>query len=269
MVEIFDNIRKIYLFSTPCEELAEYVEFYSESSAAATLAYAGNERFTVKMFPSWTPTFWINLGTSYQLTLGKERALIPPGKDILITRDTTTERHNLAGDYIFSLKFYPGGLETVLGLDQSKLTRKVIDLADLLPAALLSRIRLAKDFEERVKLFENFLLSQMKAKMHRTNYTELVTKTIATYSNGNMQYNLDELSERLFVTSKTITRYFNKVIGITPKSYLSILRSRAALTAFIADRNSFIPSDFGYYDMSHFYKEAIRFTGERMVANIS
>jgi AraC-like DNA-binding protein len=269
MVEIFDNIRKLYLFRAPCEELAGYVEFFSESSSEATLAFAGNHQFSVKMFSSWTPTFWINLGTSYGLTLGNERFIIPPGKDILITRDTTVERNNLAGDYIFTLKFYPGGLETVLGIDQSKLAGRLIDLHDILPTTFLLRIRNAIDFEERIQLFENFLLSRMKAKAPRAYYTELVKKTIMTYERGSMKYNVDELSARLFVTSKTINRYFNNVIGITPKNYLSIIRSRAALTAYVTDRKNFTPSDFGYYDMSHFYKEIIKFTGERMIVHTS
>jgi hypothetical protein len=66
MIEIFDDIRKIYQFGSPCEELADYIDFFSESSFEATRTHIGNSDFTVKMFPSWTPTFWINLGPSYQ-----------------------------------------------------------------------------------------------------------------------------------------------------------------------------------------------------------
>lgn len=269
MVEIFDNIRKIYLFSPPCEELADYIEFFSESSPDATQAFAGNACFTVKMFPSWTPTFWINLGTPYYLTLGNKRHLIPPGKDILVTRDTIAERHNMPTDHLFTIKFFPGGLETVLGIDQSALTGKLVHLQEVLPASFILRIKKANDFEARKKLLEDFFLSQMKIKKPRAHYTELVKKTIATYETGSMQYNVDELSERLFITSKTINRYFNKVIGTTPKSYLSIIRSRTALTAYVSDKRTFDPAVFGYHDMSHFYKEAIKFTGERMAVHNS
>ena len=267
MVEIFDNIRKIYLFRTPCEELADYIEFFSESSASATHAFAGNACFTVKMFPSWTPTFWINLGSSYHLTLGNKRYFIPPGKDVVLTRDTIAERYNLPDDHLFSIKFYPGGLEHVLGIDQSKLTSKLVLLQAILPAHFIERIKKANDFDERIQLFENFLLSQMKTKTSRDHYIELIKKTIAIYTKENMQYNVDELSTRLFISSKSINRYFNNVVGTTPKNYLSTIRSRSSLTAFLADKKSFTPSDFGYYDMSHFYREVIKFTGERMAAH--
>jgi AraC-like DNA-binding protein len=269
MIEIFDNIRKIYLFSPPCEELADYIEFFSESSADATHAFTGNACFTVKMFPSWTPTFWINLGASYYLTLGNKHYLIASGKDILVTRDTIAERHNQPSDHLFSIKFYPGGLEAVLGIDQSSLGGRPVHLQDILPASLILLIKRAEGFEKRKKLLEDFFLSRMKTKNPRVHYTELVRKTIATYEMGSMQYNVNEIAENLFTTSKTITRYFNKVIGTTPKNYLSIVRSRTALTAYVSDKKRFDPSVFGYYDMSHFYKEIIKFTGERMTFNYS
>jgi AraC-like DNA-binding protein len=265
MTEIFDNIRKIYQFSLPCEELASYIEFFSESSPGATQAFAGNACFTVKMFPSLTPTFWINLGTPYYLTLGSKRFLVPAGKDILLTRDTIAERYNQPADHLFTVKFYPGALESVLGIDQSRMAGKLVHLQDVLPADVIMRIKKVNGFEARKKLFENYFLDQMHIKRSRTLYIELVSKTIALYEEGGMKYNVDELSERMFTTSKTINRYFNKVVGITPKKYLSIVRSRTALTAFVSDKKKFEPTVFGYHDMSHFYKEAIKFTGNRMI----
>lgn len=70
MVEIFDNIRKIYTFTEACPELADHIEFFSESSVESTQKYIGNSNFSVKMFPSWTPTFYINLGAPYLIAVG-------------------------------------------------------------------------------------------------------------------------------------------------------------------------------------------------------
>lgn len=267
MVEIFDNIRKIYQFSPPRQELANYIEFFSESSPRATNAFAGNNCFNVKMFASLTPTFWINLGTPYYLALGNKRFLVNAGEDILLTRDTIAERYNQPADHLFTVKFYPGGLESVLGIDQSQMAGKLVHLQQVLPASFIRRIKNAGGFYERKKLLEDHFLDQLKTKRARTHYIELVTKTIAMYENGSMKYNVDELAERLFITSKTINRYFNKVVGITPKKYLSIMRSRTALTAFVANKQAFDPAVYGYHDMSHFYKEAIKFTGERMIGH--
>jgi len=75
------------------------------------------------------------------------------------------------------------------------------------------------------------------------------------------------MAEKMFVTSKTINRYFNKVVGTSPKNYFSIMRARVALTAYVNQKDVFIPYDFGYYDMSHFYKDVVKFTGQKLAAN--
>jgi methylphosphotriester-DNA--protein-cysteine methyltransferase len=80
-----------------------------------------------------------------------------------------------------------------------------------------------------------------------------------------MKYNVNEMAAKLFTTSKTINRYFNRVIGTTPKNYFSIIRARTALTAYVSDRKTFIPSDYGYYDTSHFYKDVVQFTGRKLI----
>lgn len=264
MIEIFDDIRKIYHFGSPCEDLADYIEFFSESSFEATHAYTGNAGFTVKMFPSWTPTFWFTLGSSYQLKTDQKQFEIAAGTDILILRDCIVERMNQPTDHIFTIKFFPGGLEAIFDVGQPGMQKQVIDLRNILPLSLIQQVRELNSFEERLKLLQHFFLGQMRKKKSRDHYISFVRETIACYENGQLQYNVNELSARLFTTSKTINRYFKRVIGTSPKDYFNILRARTALTAWTAHKKKFLPTDFGYYDHSHFYKEMNRFTGQKI-----
>ncbi len=104
MVEIFENIRKIYTFSAPCAELAEHIDFFSESSIEATVQHVGNENFSVKMFPSWTPTFYINLGEPYEIAVSNKHYFVNADTDILILRNSIVERYNTPTDNIFTVK---------------------------------------------------------------------------------------------------------------------------------------------------------------------
>lgn len=264
MIEIFDNIRKIYQFHPPCDELAPYIEFFSESSPDATRYYIGNNPFTVKMFPGWTPTFWFNLGAAYYLNTTSNRYFISPGEDVLLVRDCTVERYNLPADHIFSIKFFPGGLEAILGIDQSRMKNQVINLRQILPVDLIMQIRTVLRFEDRMHLLQDYFLSQLIKRKKRDHYLKFINDTIVCYEATGMLYNVNELAARQFTTSKTINRYFNQVIGISPKNYFSIIRARTALTAFVADKKAFLPTDFGYYDMSHFHKEMTNFTGKKL-----
>lgn len=262
MVEIFDNIRKLYNFSPPCPELEDYIEFFSESSFGETALHANSKSFTVKMFASWTPTIWINLGAPYQLTSGDKCYTIGVSNDVLVLRDSIVERYNLPSDYIFTVKFFPGGLEAVLGVNQANFISKVVALNNVLPAMLIHQIKIAGSFEQRMVLLQDFFLLRHSRQQRKDHYIHLVKDSIDLYVANRMQYNTSEVAERNFVTSKTINRYFNNVVGTGPKKYFSILRARAALTAYVASRDRFSPCDYGYHDMSHFYKEIVKFTGQ-------
>jgi AraC-like DNA-binding protein len=265
MVEIFDNIKKLYRFGTPCEELADHIEFFSESSARETALYAAGQNFTIKMFPSWTPTFWINLGTAYKLRLGKEDYIIHPEEDILLLRDAVAVRHNLPTDHIFTVKFFPGGLEAIFGINQVKFTGKPFDLRNVLPDRILQQVKKSLSFDERKQLLQNFFLSHYCGQRKKDYYRRLVRDSMEIYAAGNMNYNTSQVAERVFLSSKTINRYFNTVVGTAPKKYFSTLRARAALSAYVADRQAFRPTDFGYHDSSHFYKGIINFTGQALI----
>jgi methylphosphotriester-DNA--protein-cysteine methyltransferase len=264
MVEIFDNIRKIYTFSDACPELADHIEFFSESSIESTQKYIGNSSFLVKMFPSWTPTFYINLGAPYLISVGQQQHRIGANQDILILRNSIVERYNSPSDNIFTIKFYPGGLEAVLGISQLKCVDRMVNLGTILSAKLLSQIKQHLSFAERCGLMQQYLLDAFKTRQQKDHYLQFVRDCIGNYNPSNMQLNTGEMAEKMFVSSKTINRYFNRVVGISPKSYFSVMRARMALTHYVNHKSDFTPYDFGYYDMSHFYKEVVRFTGKKL-----
>lgn len=264
MTEIFDNIRELYDFRLPCEPLRPFIEFFSETSSRKTAHITAGNPFTVEMFPSWTPTFWVNLGAPYGLTTGSSHRKIPRGKDILVLRETPTIRHNQSSDHIFTAKFFPGGLEAILGVSQTKYIGRVVPLHEILPPVLLFDVMTASSADRRITVFEDFFLASLTRRSTHDHYTQLVRDSIAAYEDANMLPNATQVAERQFVQSKTINRYFHRVIGLPPKRYFSIVRARTALTNYLADPPAFSPEEFGYYDRSHFYKAICQFTGRRL-----
>lgn len=267
MVEIFNDIRKIYEFSEACAPLEPYVEFFSETSVNLTRTFIGDEPFTVEMFASWTPTIWINLGSPYQLDTSFGKFRIQPDQDIVTLRDTPVTRNNCSADHIFTVKFFPGGLEAVTGFNQYFLKGRILNAVDIFPYELLASIKKQSNFKARQALVEAYLLSCLAGRKQPVDhYLRIVTDSIALYEEGTMCYNTSQLAEKMFVSSKSINRYFTRVVGTAPKRYFSMLRARKAVTAFISGRKVFDPSQFGYYDLSHFHREAFQFTGRRLSA---
>ena len=264
MTELFENTRRLYRFQAPRTELKDYVEIYWETCFESTNKILNGEPFTIKLFKSWTPTFWINLGPSYKLEMNGVVHHIKANNAIALTRSVTAERINHPQDHLFTVKFHPGALKHLMGIDQARLPFGVIQLNDLLPNGFIEQLKSAAGFEQRVLLMEQYLLQNIAGKKTTDHYTNLVTQTIGVYSDNEMKFNVNELALKAFSSSKTITRYFDRVIGITPKQYLENIKMRVALPSFLRDRKNFDPANYGYYDKSHFYRSVARFTGERI-----
>jgi AraC-like DNA-binding protein len=240
-----------------------YIEFFAESSPEHYPIWTGGTNFRIEMYPSWTPTMYINLGPAYRMAIGRRMYTIKEGEDVLLLRDGYVCRYNQPDDYIFTVKFFPGGLEAVLGLSQLPLVGKVMRLNEILPAHLLMKVKNAADFQERKLIFERFFL-EIKSRRKGDHYLDFVNDTIASDVDGALKFNVDQVAEKRFVSSKTLNRYFHRVVGLPPKKYFSLVRARTALTAFITDRKQFNPEAFSYHDKSHFYRDMMRFTGQRI-----
>jgi AraC-like DNA-binding protein len=262
MVEIFENIRKIYRFRDPCNELANYVDFFSESSPDATRQLIGGDNFSVKMFPSWTPTFYINLGQPYALTIDNQTHFISKDQDILILRNSIVERHNSNLDHIFTVKFFPGGLEAIFDIPQASLINEVVYLDLVLPKTLIKKVKQLQLFEDRVAVLQQFFTNQLKRRNDRR--FRFVMDAVAAYSETDMLLKVDELASNFATSTKTFNRNFHSVVGTSPKTYFSTVRARTAITAYVNKENTFTPSAFGYFDMSHFYKDVLNFTGQKL-----
>ena len=267
MIEILHNIRAAYEFLPPCEELRPYVEFFAQSAPAslARAPLAGPAPLSSgTMFPSWTPTCYLNLGPAYLLELAGRRYQVQAGEDVLLLRDTTVVRHKAATDNLFTLKFHPGGLEAVLGFNQVPLVGRLVPLTQVLPAALLTQLRQPQSFAERAGLRQQYFLRAYRRAQPPDHYVTLVHDAIGEYQASGLVLNTSAVAERVFLTSRTINRYFHRVVGTSPTHYFSLLRARTALTAFVDRPATFAPSDYGYYDASHFAKAVRNFTGQRL-----
>lgn len=267
MVEIFDNIRKLYRFSDPSPALAPYIEFFSESSVEAMQQHIDAANFTVKLFPSYTPTIWINLGSPYLLKNGAQYQKISHNEDILVLRNEIIERNNLPTDNIFTVKFNPGGFEAIFGISQTKIGSQIIPLQQIISASIIHQLKRLEGLEERRNLLERFFLDTItKQRQAQQHYLLRVQQALNQFQEGTTT--IQELTKQLCITEKTLYRYFLHVVGASPKHYFGTVRARQALTVYAANPAAFSPYDFGYYDRSHFYKEVIKFTGQKLSAQL-
>jgi AraC-like DNA-binding protein len=264
MTEIFDDIRKLYRFKNPCAELAEYIEFFSETSPEAMDRYITTSQFTVKLFPSYTPTIWVNLGSPYYLKNGQEWHSIDEHTDVLLLRNEIVERKNLPTDNIFTIKFFPGGFEAISGFSQTRIGSDIIPATEIIPASLIHKMKNLGCFEDRLQLLQQFFLEKIEKHHGNDHSLQYVKQAITKFYESGMKASNQELASQVYITDKTLYRYFSNVVGANPKTYFATVRARMALTAYVKETATFSPYDHGYYDMSHFYKDVVKFTGQKL-----
>lgn len=264
MQEIFDPITSRYKFYTPCGGLAPFIEYFWESAFDEDNNPLKDALLTIKLFPSFTPTFLINLGDSYRFASGEHNYMPGPADHVLVRRNKIVEYRHTPGNKLFGVKFFAGGLQSLLNTSLPGTTDKALPLDQVISSRVIKKIKKAGCFEERVVILQEYLLNRCTTAAEDDRPFMFVQKVINEYHSSDMEFTNAEIAARLYTTPKTLCRNFTKLTGITPKNYFSIFRTRKALTGYVNDTTSFSPLDYGYYDMSHFYKDVIKFTGKKL-----
>ncbi len=149
-------------------------------------------------------------------------------------------------------------------LPMNEISDRVVD-ADLLWGKsfgfLREKILETKDINRRFQIAEDFLMKNFSSKLIKNPCVEYAVSEIIRQPD---QTNLGRLNEKIGYSQKHFISMFKRQIGITPKSYLKIIRFQKAvgeIERFEKIEWSQISLDCGYYDQAHFINDFKRFSG--------
>lgn len=206
--------------------------------------------------------FW----TSETLTKSSDYTILPDGYFDLIVEiknkkissvkltgiwtipiDIKTEIHTV----IFAVRFKPLAIELLENINLKALLNSSINLR----TDFIGIDKLAFDnFKDFCKHIEHYLktriektktVSDLKIRL----FNEIFKKEV---------FKVQELSEKIFWTSRQINRYFNLTFGLSLKEYLNIIRCNQTFKDISKNRHTL---QSNYFDQSHFIKEIKKFTG--------
>jgi AraC-like DNA-binding protein len=165
----------------------------------------------------------------------------------IIPIDIKTEIHT----EIFAVRFKPLAIELLENIN----LKSLLNSSKYLGTDFIGIDNLAFDnFNDFCKHIENYLqnrieksktLNDLKIRL----FNEIFKKEI---------FNVQELSEKVFWTSRQINRYFNLNFGLSLKEYLNILRCNQTYKDISKNR---LTLQSNYFDQSHFIKEIKKYTG--------
>lgn len=122
------------------------------------------------------------------------------------------------------------------------------------------RLYEAANDDERIRLTEHFLISQLQVSVHDALVAEAIHRIY--HSKGTIK--MKELAANLHTSQSPLEKRFRKIVGATPKKFASIVRLQTAINIHAANAGSMTDIGYaaGFYDQAHFIKDFSRFTGE-------
>ena len=160
--------------------------------------------------------------------------------------------------------FQPWGLHTISGISgQETINRQVSSdhlfgpLASMLQTQLVSYSSL----RERINQIEGFLrtrTSNLRA------VWSLLPRAVQLMHQTNGQLPIQQITQQLATTERSLERHFEQVLGISPKQYSRIIRLQHCLKIHRqqpALSLTELTYKAGYYDQAHFIREFRQLTG--------
>jgi len=171
--------------------------------------------------------------------------------------------HGEAG--VIAVTFLPLGACNFFNFPMSEIEDSSIDLCDIYFKEIKEieeQVCNAITLDERIQIIEKFLIRRF---FPVRNYDYMLIHQAIKLINTNYgQINSNILSDKLFVTTKTLERKFSAILGKSPKQYSKLVRYQSAVVDILRNPNinlTELAIRNGYYDQSHFIKDFKTFLG--------
>lgn len=126
---------------------------------------------------------------------------------------------------------------------------------------LRERLLETKDIDARFRIVEDFLLGQFQSQM---NIDPCVSFAISEMTERPDAVNIARMNGKIGYSQKHFTQMFRRQVGVTPKSFLKIMRFQKAVRT-IDEKPDLdwgrIALECGFYDQSHFINDFKHFSG--------
>lgn len=126
---------------------------------------------------------------------------------------------------------------------------------------LRERLLDEKDVDLRFRMVEEFLLRKFAAKL---NPNPCVAFAVSEMIERPDRISIAKMNAKIGYSQKHFTEMFRKQVGVTPKSYLKIMRFQKAVRSIDAAESvdwGTIAHDCGFYDQAHFIHDFKHFSG--------
>ena len=238
----------------PTDKLKDYIKYYVVSENAVESEY--------KVFPSTG----LVIGFQYkgQLSSINDKILnklAPSG--ITGIADSFKSFKNTADIGTILVYFTEIGFTHFSSNPANELFNVSLSLEDIFEKTKVKEVEeklaVASTDKQRIKIVEQFLLSQFKD----IQADKLIVEAVKLIYHSKGSIRVKELNEKLFISQSPFEKRFRKIVGTTPKKFASIIRFNTVLDNLNETKSlSDICYENNFFDQAHFIKDFKHFTGE-------
>lgn len=267
-IEFFDieHFEKNYNRVKPPASLAHLIDFFWETKFDDLWVQYPNG-FSDALFPNIGYTYLINLGTPFIMQVDDKKTKMKT--DGFLPRHLSIECHHQPGNKLFGIKFKISPVIFEKKINFSEYKTSIFPLSYLLEKRIIEKIKEAGNFDNRVKILNEYFGSIVKKSDGFAKPIKIVSQILENCNNNNeFTIPVQVLAKQYEISSRTLQRYFEITTSLSSKKTLQILRVRKAVAHLVKDPANFDHKIYGYYDYSHFYKHIKQFFQKTTLAHL-
>ncbi|CZR73521.1 AraC family transcriptional regulator [Clostridioides difficile] len=229
-----------FVYLLPCMQLKNWISNFTISFPNQTII---SDNYTIIPHGSVTLVFFYDATGLHSLLFGPT------------TKPKTVGNIANRCDVILIIEFQPAGFFPLIGIQQSELIDKVVPFS-IINTSLDLEIK--KIFNESLSIdklilkLEELLISNIKIEY---SYEFILAIQLIIQNSGNISS--QEISKKVFYSSRHLNRLFNQYLGLSMKSFSRLVRINKSIKLLNNNKTSLmsICNELGFYDIPHFIKD--------------
>ncbi|WP_332869498.1 AraC family transcriptional regulator [Clostridioides difficile] len=229
-----------FVYLLPCIQLRNWISNFTISFPNQTII---SDNYTIIPHGSVTLVFFYDATGLHSLLFGPT------------TKPKTVGSIANRCDVILIIEFQPAGFFPLIGIQQSELIDKVVPFS-IINTSLDLEIK--KIFNESLSIdklilkLEELLISNIKMEY---SYEFILAIQLIIQNSGNISS--QEISKKVFYSSRHLNRLFNQYLGLSMKSFSRLVRINKSIKLLNNNKTSLmsICNELGFYDIPHFIKD--------------
>ncbi len=229
-----------FVYLLPCIQLRNWISNFTISFPNQTII---SDNYTIIPHGSVTLVFFYDATGLHSLLFGPT------------TKPKTVGSIANRCDVILIIEFQPAGFFPLIGIQQSELIDKVVPFS-IINTSLDLEIK--KIFNESLSIdklilkLEELLISNIKIEY---SYEFILAIQLIIQNSGNISS--QEISKKVFYSSRHLNRLFNQYLGLSMKSFSRLVRIDKSIKLLNNNKTSLmsICNELGFYDIPHFIKD--------------